>query len=413
MEAKSRKSNDKRWLFPLLSIIVTILVFVIGYVIGRAGFTAAWENGEVNYSFKGDLYPEEKDINFDLFWEVWNKLETEYVDKDLDEEDMFYGAIHGLVSSLDDPATSFFTPEETNEYEISKAGIFEGIGIEMGYLDNKIVVKKIFDDSPASRSDLQKGDFIVGVDGEDMREASVGEAAINIRGQAGTTVVLTVERGEDEIDVSIQRGEVYVESIEWKMIEGDIAFVTVRRFTEDSLTSFTSLWDQVIYEIEAENPKSMIIDLRGNGGGYIDGATYLAGEFLDEGQVVLYIKNREGKLQVQKVNRKGRFTSIDLVLLVDEGTASAAEIFAGALQHYDRATVVGTQTYGKGTAQDVEKPVTWGGASIHITTQKWLLPDKRWINHDDPVYPDTEVKVNSEQLRKGEDSQLEEAKRLL
>ncbi|MBN2016244.1 S41 family peptidase [Candidatus Dojkabacteria bacterium] len=414
--ANLSKSRVERWIIPVLSFVVVILIFAVGYVLGRTGFSAAFENGEFSYTFSGRLYPEEKELNFDLFWDVWNKLEDTYVEKSIDESDMFDGAIKGMVSSLNDPATRFFSSEETSQYEQERAGKFEGIGIEMGYLDGQVIVRRVFDDSPAKVSGVQVGDTIIGVDSEDVTSMSISEIAEKIRGESGTQVTIAVLRStypsstsQEEKEIQITRGEVYYESIIWEMTDDDIALVTVRRFTENNFFDFALLWDNVVNEISEEDPSGLIIDIRGNGGGYLDGAPYLAGEFLDKGEVVLYVQDREKNLDAKAVSRDGKFKKIPVVILVDSGTASSAEIFAGALQYYKRATIIGERTYGKGTAQDVIKPSTWGGASIHITTQKWLLPDKRWINEDDPITPDIEVEVTIEQFKRGEDPQLERA----
>ncbi len=401
--------NGKKFFVSILSAIVILLVFALGYILGRSGFNVAWEQGEFSYSFKGLLYPEEKDINFDLFWDVWSRLETEYVDKAIDEEDMFYGAIKGMVSALGDPATQFFTAEETDQYDLEKSGMFSGIGIEMGYLDNQIIIQKVFEDTPASESGLEEGDVILKVDGEDMSEYGISEYANRIRGEEGTDVALTVLREDESVDISITRGEVYVESMNWEMLDNDIAFITIRRFTESDYSSFVTLWDKIASEVDNSNTQGIIVDLRANGGGYLDGAVYIGGEFLDNGDVILYVQDREGRKEAKKVSREGKLKEVPLVILVDAGTASSSEIFSGALQYYDRAIVIGEETYGKGTAQDVLKPVTWGGASIHITAQKWLLPNKRWINSDDPIMPDIEVGITIEEIKQGEDPQLDRA----
>lgn len=407
--------KTNKWLMPLLSIVIVVLVFLLGYVFGRTGFTAAWERGEFTYSFKGTLYPEERELNFNLFWQVWDKLEQKYVDKAIDEQDMFYGAIKGLVGGLEDPHTRFYDPEETESYEMLKAGKFEGIGIELGYLDNEIIIKQVFENSPALKGGLESGDIIRKVNEEDTYGFTVYEVAERIRGEGGTEVMLEVYRsdGDEQLSFSITRAEVYVESIVWEKVDEDIAKIVIRRFTEDSYADFTLLWDKVILEIRDADPKGIIIDMRGNGGGFLDGATYVAGEFLNQGDTVLFIQDREGERQVMKVNRKGVFRDIPIVILVDGGTASASEIFAGTLQYYDRAIIIGVPTFGKGTAQDVYKPDDWDGASIHIVTQKWLLPDKRWINEDNPIQPDTDVSISTEELKKGEDPQLDEAVRKL
>jgi carboxyl-terminal processing protease len=282
----------------------------------------------------------------------------------------------------------------------------------MGYQNaGEVYVKKLIEGGPAKDSGVQPGDVIVAVDGEDVQGWTMSEIAMIIRGEKGTDVVITVERNGNESrrDITITRDEIYAPSISWEMLENDIALVTIDRFTEDSLTEFVYLWDQIASEIQSKNPKGIVIDLRGNGGGFLEGAVYIAGEFLPEGDVVLYVQDRERQQTSKKVDREGKFVDVPIYILVDEDTASASEIFAGALQDHERAPLVGVDTYGKGTAQDVMKPSSWGGASIHITTQKWLLPSKKWINTEDPVYPDIEERITIEEIRNGDDPQLDKA----
>jgi carboxyl-terminal processing protease len=412
---QSYKLGTKRWVVPALSFIVLILIFSLGFVLGRTGFNVVWKDGEVNYTIKGQLYPEEKELDFGLFWEVWDMLETRYVDEAIDEGDMFYGAIKGIVSSLNDPATRFLTPEETESYEFERAGKLEGIGIEMQYLNGEVVIKRTLDASPASNSGVLAGDIILKVDGEDVTDLSITEVASRIRGEKGTKVLLTVYRDDEdkELDFEIERDEIYVESIDWEMLEDQTAFISIGRFTEDSLMEFELLWDRVVSGVKAEDPSGLIIDLRGNGGGFLDGAVYVAGEFLEREKVVLYIEDREGENQAKKVERDGIWTTIPVVILVDSNTASSSEIFAGALQYYNRAQIVGEETFGKGSAQDVIKPSSWGGSSIHLTTQKWLLPDKRWISSDNPILPDFKVDITVEQIKNGDDPQLDKALELI
>ncbi|MFH1543045.1 MAG: S41 family peptidase [Patescibacteria group bacterium] len=404
-----QNKREKTLLVPILSLIIIVLVFALGFVMGRMGFNVAWDNGEINYTIKGQLYPEEKEVNFDHFWDVWNRLESQYVDKDLNEEDMVNGAIKGMVASLGDRATRYYTAEETQEYEFQRSGGLEGIGIELGYLDNKVIIKKVFENTPAEKSGLLYGDIISEVDGEDISFWDIYDVASKIRGEKGTKIKLLILRDKDEQVFEVERDEVFIKSIDWEMLENDLALITVRRFTENDFASFALLWDRVISDVAKENPAGIIIDLRGNGGGFLDGATYLAGEFVDKGSVILFVKGREGKLIKHKVERDGKFKELPLVLLVDSETASSSEIFAGALQYYKRATIIGEDTFGKGTAQDVVEPADWGGASVHITTQKWLFPDKRWINEDDPIHPDIEVELDIETFKKGEDPQLAKA----
>jgi carboxyl-terminal processing protease len=408
MENVKSKKFEK-FFVPILTSFVVILVFALGFVLGRTGFKVSWENGEIKYVLKGKLTPEEQDLNFDHFWEVWNLLEQKYVDKSINKKDMYYGAIKGMVAGLNDPATRFFTPEETTEYELDKSGKLEGIGIELGYMDSEAIIKRLIEDSPALKSGLHAGDIIRKVDGEDTIGLTLSDIAKKIRGEAGTKVKLTISRNEGEQEFEVQRAQIYVKSISWEKLDDGVIEISLRRFTEDNFTDFMILWDKVVQEVAAENPKGIIIDLRGNGGGFLDGAVYIAEDFLPKGDTVLFIQNREGISESKKVTRGGAFLKIPVVMLVDSGTASASEIFAGALQYYKRALIIGEKTYGKGTAQDVLSPVSWEGASIHITTQRWLLPNKRWIKNDDPIQPDIEVTMTIEQIKKGDDIQLKKA----
>lgn len=407
--SNTNKGSERRALVPFLSIVIIILVFALGFVLGRSGFNAAWKDGEFTYSIKGQLHPEEKEINFDLFWDVWNMLDLEYVDKDIDKEAMFYGAIKGMVAGIGDPATRFFTSAETEEYNDDKAGKLEGIGVELGYLNNNVIVKRTIDGAPAAGEGLKAGDIIVEINGEDALELEISAIAQRLRGEGGTKVKVGVKRNGDVLSFDITRAEIHVKSITWEMRDDGIAVINLSRFTENTYSEFTQVWDQTVSAVSAENPKGIIVDLRNNGGGYLDGAVYVGGEFIKEGKAVLYIQEREGKHSVMKVSKEGRFLDIPLVLLVDEGTASSSEIFAGAIQHYDRAVIIGESTYGKGTAQAIREPASWGGASLHITTQKWLLPDKRWINHDDPITPDIKVGISIEQIKEGIDPQFDRA----
>lgn len=406
------KTNNKKYIVPILSLIVSVLIFSIGYVIGRAGFSVAFEKGEVNYTFKGQLYPEEEDINFDMFWDVWGKLESRYVEKNIDEKEMFYGAIKGMVRSLDDVGTYFLTPEEVVENEKDKAGKLEGIGVLISYYKERYIFADIFDGTPASESGLEVGDVIVSVDGQDVDDLLISEVSEVIKGQKGTEVEIRIERKGQQKTFNIQRDQVQISSIQWEMLENDIALIKILRFTESSEEQFYYKWDRAIDSIMKNSPKGVIIDLRGNTGGFLDGAVYLAGEFIPEGEVVLYERGREGNVKVKKVDRTGRMLDMPVGIIVNSSTASASEIFAGALQYYDRAEIIGEKTYGKGVASIVvEPPASWGGAGLVITTQKWLLPDKRWINTEDPIYPDVKsvLDVSIEEYQNGKDNQLEDA----
>ncbi len=404
------KRSKVNFSFFFFTIVFAVLVFLIGYVLGRAGFNVAWENGDFNYTFKGKFYPENKEVNFDMFWDVWSKLENEYVDKNIDEQKMFYGAIKGMVASLDDPGTFFMTPEDAEKYKLEMSGNLEGIGVLLQYYKGEVILREVYPSTPASKSGLKKGDIIVKVNGKKVGDFdNLTEISENIKGKKGTKVTLTVDRGEGSFDLEVEREAVHIDSIRWQKLENNIFYIQIIRFSDSTEEQFYRLWDKVVEDIRTQNPSGIIIDLRDNGGGYLRGAVYVAGDFLKKGEIVLYEQDREKNLNAIPVDRIGAFLNVPVVIIVNTDTASASEIFAGALQHYKRATVIGKKTFGKGTAQTPYEPANWGGARIHITTQKWLLPSKRSIKKDDPIYPDIDVDfdISIEDLRLGRDPQME------
>ncbi len=402
------KDKKNKYVVPVLSAVFIILVFSLGYIFGRFGFEAAWQNGEFSYSYKGNLNPETKTINFDLYWEVWETLNDKFVDRAIDEEEMFYGSIKGLAASLDDPATTFYTPDETSEYHDEKAGNLQGIGIEMKMWEKELIIQKVFLDSPAEKSGMMQGDVIKEVNGNKIEGLTSYEVAEKIRGEEGSSVAITLFRPikEEEITVRPQRDGLHIKSVTWKKLKNNKVLIDIERFTESDLSAFSTAWDNVVNEVVNENPTGIVIDMRGNGGGFLEGAVYVAGEFLDRRSIVLYEQYRGGKMEANRVGRKGRLRNVPLVVLVNENTASAAEILAGALSYYNRAEIIGETTYGKGTAQEVVNLESVSGASVHVTTEKWLLPDKSWINKDNPIKPGIQVKITAEDIKFRKDPQL-------
>jgi carboxyl-terminal processing protease len=369
------------------------------------------EEDSVIYQIVGDKDGEQvTELDFDLFWEVWSTISSEYVDKDIDEEDMYYGAIKGMVGGLGDPVTVFLTPEETQQYEDGNAGKFEGVGIELGYEDGDLVVVAPLEGSPAKSAGVLAGDQIIAVDDINIIDKNLFEVVSLIRGEKGSEVVLTVIHRSDNQseEIKIKRDEITVPSINFEMIEDDIALVDVDRFTEATFEAWKDKWDDIMLDVEKSDAKSMILDLRGNPGGYFQAPIWAGGEFMEEGTTVVKQRNRDGQELAFTIQRDGRFKEIPLVVLIDEGSASASEILAGALQHYDRAYLIGESTYGKGTAQSIIDDFS-DGSSLHITTLRWVLPSGKVLSREDVVEPDKEVVLDEEDFKEGEDPQLDEA----
>lgn len=398
------KENNGSRIFAVLVIIV--VAFCFGVIFGR------------NIAPSADsilsLGSSKKSVNFDLFWQVWDILDSEYVEKDkVSQEDRVYGAIKGLVNSYDDQATIFLDPKETEDFNMSNSGkYFEGIGAELGYSEGAIIIVSPIDGSPAKEAGIRPGDYILAIDDYEVKSTdNIYEIVQKIRGEAGTKVKLRIlHRGELEpVDMEITRGEITVPSMTLTYIgdNKDIAYIDIARFTEASLVEWENKWDAVVDDIESKNINKILIDLRSNPGGFFDAGVYAADDFLDLGKVISQQEDGKGNIQTFDSEKGGRLIGKKVVILVDEGSASASEIFTGALQQNDVATVVGSKTYGKGTAQTVID--LSGGSSIHVTILKWLLPDGTWLNRENPITPDVVIENTSEDFIKGVDKQYNRA----
>lgn len=391
-------------------IILAVCLFAVGFVAGR-----------IFQSNKGaidSLVAGSSDVSFDLFWDVWNLMENKYVDSSkIDEQNMLYGSIKGMVNSFDDAATVFLDPEETQAFnEASEGKLFQGIGAELGYEKGQIVVVSPLEGSPAKAAGIKPGDYILAVDGVAITsDETVYDVVAKIRGESGTKVKLTIlHKGASEsVDIEITRSEITVPSmsLSYKGENGSIAVLKVNRFTDATYNEWTANWDEAVNSIVESGAKKMVLDLRGNPGGFFNAAIYAADDFLDAGKVIAKEQDSEGKVQEYTSTKGGKLVNIELVVLVDSGSASASEILSGALKQAGRATVVGEKTYGKGTAQTVID--LSDGSTLHVTILKWLLPDGGWLNKDNPITPDIEVEYSNDDFEAGNDTQMNKAIEIL
>jgi carboxyl-terminal processing protease len=343
-------------------------------------------------------------VDFGLFWDVWRRLEQQYLDKSsVNPQKMVYGAISGMVSSIGDPYTVFLTPDQNKDSKEELGGSFEGIGAQLGFKDHQIIVIAPLVGAPAEKAGIRPGDAILMIDGRETNGMTLPEAVSKIRGPKGTTVKLSIlhEKEEKAVELTIARETIVVKSVEWekRSISGkNVAYLKLLRFGDNT----NSEWDKAVFEITKANVTGVVLDLRNDPGGYLSGAVYIASEFLPDGVIVIQ-EATGGERVVYKVNRKGNILRQKLVVLMNRGSASASEIVAGALQDRKRAVLVGENTFGKGTVQeavDLEN-----GAGLHITTAKWLLPSGRWIDKagltpDYPVSPDEKNLSKDIQLEK-------------
>jgi carboxyl-terminal processing protease len=386
-----------------------------GLKVGERTALAIGQGQPANESFAGSILgwgsdaPKEKagDVEFGLFWDVWSDVRDRYYRQPVEERGLFYGAIQGMTDALGDPYSIFFRPSEAEEFTESLRGEFSGIGAEIGTKDGNLQIIAPLPDSPAERAGIRARDLIVSIDGVDSLNAPVEEAVMRIRGEKGTDVVLTLgrERGTDgEIelfDVTITRDTIIVKSARMEDLGGGIFLIEIFSFNEDAADTFMGLADEAI----ARNAKGLIIDVRNNPGGYLDGAVSVAGEWL-KGEVVVQ-QSRQGEV-TEKLRGTGRgaLKNMPTAVLVNEGSASAAEILAGALQDYGLATIVGAKTFGKGSVQDFVEYAD--GSALKITVSEWLTPNGRSID-EQGIEPDVEVQMTEEDYDAGNDPQLDKA----
>ena len=405
----SKQENTTKKIAGILILVVSM--FTLGFMSGRV-----FEGSNISEIFNSNSSSSAVDLN--LFWDVWETLEDEYVDEEaIDSEAMLYGSIKGLVDSLEDSATVFLDPEETEEFELSSEGkYFEGIGAELGYEDGVVIIVAPLEGSPAKEAGLRPGDIILKVDDHEVESSdTVYDLVALIRGEADTTVTLEVLHigNLESTEIEIVRQEITVPSMSWELVgeEEDIALINLDRFTDSSYSEWIMNWDTLVEEIAASGLDKIVLDLRSNPGGYFDAAVYAANDFLEEGEIISQQKDKDGVVDVFKADGKGRLLDQETVVLVDSGSASASEILAGALQQNDRAELLGEETYGKGTAQSV---IDFSdGSSLHITILKWLLPDGEGLTNDAPIVPDIEVEYTNENFVNGDDPRLQKALEIL
>ena len=354
--------------------------------------------------------PEDVQALFAPFWEAWNLVHENYVDQPVDDIALMRGAISGMMQALGDQHSTYMDPEDYKQANESLEGSYEGIGAYVDTTADYLTITSPIPDSPADKAGLRPGDKIIAIDGEDMTGIDAELARRKVRGPAGTTVVLTVLReGENQpIDFSIVRDRITIASATGEMLEGDIAYIQVTTFGGNTMPELQAALD----ELMPQNPKAIILDLRNNGGGYLQTSVEVTSQFLGEG-VVLYEQYGDGTRTTYDVLPGGQATdtSIPMIVLINEGSASASEIVAGALQDTGRAKLLGTVSYGKGSVQNWI-PLSGDNGAVRVTIAKWLTPNENTI-HEIGLTPDYPVELTEEDRQAEKDPQLDEAIKIL
>ena len=394
--------------FVVQFLIVAVAFFAIGFVVGQKKISIERKGVAPNVVFENQTPPQNQNVDFSLFWRVWDVLPQRYLDKNqIDGQKLLYGSISGMVRSLGDPYTAFLDPKQNTAVTDELSGSYQGIGIQIGFnKDKRLVVIAPLKGTPAEAAGLKPKDIIVKIDSKDTFDMTLPEAVDLIRGQVGSRVklVLLHDGGEKTFEKDLARAQIDVKSVDLTFKDtksGKIAIIKVSRFGEKT----DSEWDTAVDKVLSNNVSGVVVDMRNNPGGLLTSAIHLASDFVKS--TVVKQESDKGEVSSLGVDHAARLGSVPLVVLVNGGSASAAEIFAGAMSDNNRGKVVGEKSFGKGTVQDVVNFP--GGSSLHVTIAKWLTPDGDSI-HGVGITPDVVV-VNKDDSK--EDAQFDKALSLL
>ena len=388
-----------------------LFIALISFLSFTAGFMASGKNLEVKkiplLNSSQVTGKQNASLDFGRFWEVWDVVNDLYYDKTkIDSAKMLDGAISGMVRSLGDPYTSYLPKEDNQAINDDLNGSFEGVGMELGYNEaQQLIVVSPIENSPAIKAGIKSKDRILGIDGEDTIGVTLPEAVKKIRGKSGTTVKLKI-LSDGEIapkEVDLVRATINLPSIVVSYKDG-YGVIKINKFGEKT----NSEWDKAVNEMLVKKVNGVIIDVRNNPGGYLTSAVYLGSEFTDGTIVIQEGVNNDRK--EFKSERKGKFTKIPVVVLINEGSASASEILAGAIKFGASGRLVGMKSFGKGTIQEVKD--FDNGTGLHVTVAKWLMPNGEWI-HSKGIVPDYEVEMTTEDIKAERDPQLDKALEVL
>ena len=374
-------------------MIVSIFSMIIGSI--------------VTYFCSNNTFIEKRDSKFDMLYKTYDIIKNEYY-KDVKDEVLVEGAINGMMSSLGDPHSVYFNKKAKEEFDTELTGSYYGIGAEIASTnDGKAVIKKVFDKSPAKTAGLKGNDVFVSIDGESVEGKSISDIANTLRSEKKEKSIIVVNRDGKELSFEVTKANVTLFSVSSEMLDNNIGYISVNIFGQNTYDEFT----KALNDLEKENMKSLIIDLRGNNGGYLTTVTNMLSIFLDKDKVIYQMQTKTGKKKYYSIKNGSK--TYKVVILIDNESASASEIMASAMSEQYGAILVGEKSYGKGTVQ-ITKDLKNGGM-IKYTIQNWLTSKGKSIEKNG-IKPDYEIKLNDEYANnptKENDNQLQKAIDLL
>ena len=397
------KRNFVKDEFKLIEVvIISLITIVIGIIVGYAVTT--------RFSLSENEKVVQNDENLQVFIDTYEDVISKYYE-DVDKKELINSAISGMLTNLDDPYSVYMDSDTTSDFNDRLYGDYAGIGAEVSMtIDGKIIIYNPFENSPAKKAGLKKGDIIIKINGEDMTGKTSSDASQLIKGVAGTKVLITIERDGKQQDIEVKRGHITLDSVTYKVFtknDKKIGYINISIFAANSYSQFR----KAVLDLEEQKVNCIIIDVRNNSGGYLDSVTDMLGMFLKKDKII-YQLDEKGKLTSIKDETK-ESRDIKVGVLINEYSASASEILASALLESYGAEVIGVNSFGKGTVQQTKELST--GGMLKYTTQKWLTPNGNWIN-EKGVTPTIEEKLNDKYYETGkeeDDNQLQKAIEML
>jgi carboxyl-terminal processing protease len=406
LEGKPQRARKKLLLKGIGLLLIIIVSFYVGYESGHKGLVFAPGQFEIINQSQAPTT-----VDYSLLWDAINVLNSKYINQPIDQQKILYGAVSGAVAAVGDPYTTFFAPTDYQNFETSLQGSFSGIGAEVGSQNGNIVIISPLSGTPAKAAGLMPNDIITSVNGTSTASWTVDQAVTAIRGPQGTSVTLGILRsGHDKpFNVTIVRAVITIKSVNWDYksvtINGQqktIAVVTISQFGDDT----KGLFDQAAADILKHNVSGIIIDLRDDPGGYLQTAVDVASYWVKPGDLVVTEAHSDGTSIKYTGEGSPSLAGIKTVVLINGGTASAAEILSGALHDHGFAQLLGQKSFGKGSVQElINLP---GGSAIKVTVAKWITPDGVNLNHNG-LNPDIPVAMTESDVNAGKDPQMDAA----